>query len=91
MYAVIFTSRLSRDTAGYADATERMLELCAQQPGFISAESVRDPDGRGITVCTWDSLESIEAWGRHPEHNAAQQEGRARWYDEYDTTICKVL
>jgi heme-degrading monooxygenase HmoA len=91
VYAVIFTSQLSPDRSGYADATERMLELCGQQPGFISAESVRDTDGRGITVCTWDSLESIEAWSRDPEHNAAQEEGRSRWYEEYDTMICKVL
>ncbi len=91
MYAVIFTSRLSPDRSGYEEMTQRMLELCAQQPGFISAESVRDPDGRGITVCTWESLESIEAWGHEPEHVAAQEEGRTRWYDGYHIMVCKVL
>ena len=91
MYAVIFTSKLSADTDRYAETTERMLELCSEQPGFVSAESVRDPDGRGMTVCRWTSLEAIRAWAEHPEHLAAQQEGRTRFYEEFDTTICEIL
>ena len=91
MYAVIFTSKLSADTAGYEEASEHMLQLCAQQPGFISAESVRDSDGRGITVCMWESLEALEAWGRNAAHNDAQAEGRSRWYEDYQTTICEVV
>lgn len=91
MYAVIFTSTLSADSAGYEDTAQRMLELCAEQPGFISADSVRGEDGRGTTVCMWESTEAIEAWARHPEHRRAQREGAVRWYLDYEVTVCEVL
>lgn len=91
MYAVIFTSTLSADSYGYEDAAARMLDLSAEQPGFISANSVRGEDGRGVTVCMWESIQAIEAWGSHPEHQLAQREGAARWYVDYEVTVCKVL
>jgi heme-degrading monooxygenase HmoA len=91
MYAVVFTSRLSEDDEGYEEAARRMLELCGQQKGFVSAESARGPDGHGITVCLWESLEAIDAWREHPEHRATQREGEQRWYDRWDTMVCEVL
>ena len=36
-YAVIFISRLSRDTEGYAEMADEMVALVKQQPGFVRA------------------------------------------------------
>jgi heme-degrading monooxygenase HmoA len=41
---------------------ERMDALSREQPGFVSIESVRSADGRGITVCCWETLESLKEW-----------------------------
>ena len=91
MYAVVFTSVLSEDHDGYDVASERMVELCRDQPGFVSVDSVRGADGRGITVCRWESLEAIAAWRAHAEHAEAQRQGAERWYAQYDLMVCEVL
>src|SRR5262252_4757323 len=90
-YAVVFSSvRSGADAAGYAAMAERMVELAAAQPGFLGLESVRDADGRGITVSYWDSLQAIEAWGRHAEHRLAQAGGRAKWYEGFRLRVARV-
>jgi len=50
-FAVVFTSqRTADDPEGYELMAERMVELAAQQPGFLGIESARSDDGVGITV-----------------------------------------
>ena len=53
-YAVIFTSLRTDGDRGYGAMSERMLELAAQQEGFLGVESARDDIG--ITVSYWTSL-----------------------------------
>jgi heme-degrading monooxygenase HmoA len=60
-YAVIFTSERTHNDDGYEDTAKRMLELAAQQPGFLGVDSVRDSE-LGITVSYWRDIESIKAW-----------------------------
>ena len=87
-YAVIFTSLRTEGDDGYADTAQRMVELAADQPGYLGVESARD--GLGITVSYWDSLEAIKNWKAHAEHRLAQQMGREKWYSAYKTRVCKV-
>lgn len=87
-YAVIFTSLRTDGDKGYGDMADRMVDLAAQQPGFLGVESARE--GVGITVSYWQSLESIRAWKAHAEHLIAQQTGRSDWYSQYKTRIAKV-
>ena len=76
-YAVIFASlRTAADDAGYAHAAERMVELAAQQPGFLGVDSARGADQFGITVSYWSSLEAISAWRAHAEHTLAREARR---------------
>lgn len=90
-YAVIFANqRTDEDAGGYAKTAERMVELVTQQPGCLGFDSARDPQGFGITVSYWDSLESIQAWRNHAEHMAAQVGGREKWYQSYDLHISKI-
>ena len=59
-YAVIFSSlRNGEDDAGYIAASDRMVELAAQQPGYLGVETVRGADGFGITVSYWASEAAI--------------------------------
>jgi heme-degrading monooxygenase HmoA len=90
-YAVIFSNRRTAlDDAGYAAAAARMMELAAQQPGFLGVESVRDAGGCGITVSYWDSFDAIRRWRTHAEHQPVQAAGRERWYATYRLRVAKV-
>lgn len=87
-YAVIFTSVLSEDTAGYAEMSDRMIDLAGRQPGFLGVESA---DGDiGITVSYWRDLESIAAWRADAEHTAARRIGLERWYRGYRLRVARV-
>lgn len=63
-YTVIFASQRREGDDGYASTAERMVELAAQQPGFLGVESVRDADGFGITVSYWASAQSTRRGGQ---------------------------
>ena len=88
-FAVIFTSQLSDMTEGYAEMSEKMVELTKQQEGFLRIDSARSDIG--ITVSYWESLESIKNWKLNAEHTMARNLGREQWYKSYDLKICKVV
>jgi heme-degrading monooxygenase HmoA len=67
-----------------------MVELAAQQSGFLGVESVRNADGVGITVSYWESLDATRDWKRNEEHLVAQAKGKSEWYQQYRLRICKV-
>ncbi|MCX7172856.1 MAG: antibiotic biosynthesis monooxygenase [Proteobacteria bacterium] len=91
-YSVIFTSQRRADDslAGYDAMAERMVELAAQQPGFLGIESARNAEGFGITVSYWASLEAISAWKANTEHRVAQANGRRFWYQHFELRIARV-
>lgn len=87
-YAVIFTSLRTDVDEGYGETAVHMLELAAQQPGFLGVESAREDVG--ITVSYWSDLESIKQWKQQADHLIAQDKGRDIWYKAYKTRIVKV-
>ena len=87
-YAVIFCSHQTDDLEGYTETAERMVELAAEQPGFLGIESVRED--LGITVSYWSDLESIRQWKAQAEHRVAQEMGKNKWYSTYKTRIARV-
>jgi heme-degrading monooxygenase HmoA len=90
-YAVIFSSlRNDSDAAGYDEAAQRMVELAAQQPGFLGVESARGADGFGMTVSYWESEAAIAAWKHHAEHTAVRQRGRLEWYEHFELRVARV-
>lgn len=90
-YAVIFTSiRTEIEDEQYAAAADRMLELAAQQPGYLGVEHARTPGSTGITVSYWTDEASIRNWQQNAEHLAAQKAGRDKWYQSFTLRIAKV-
>lgn len=91
-YAVIFTSqrRAADSVGGYDAMAERMVELAAQQPGFLGIESSRNAEGFGITVSYWASPEAISAWKANAEHRVAQENGQRFWYRHYELRVARV-
>ncbi|ACZ29320.1 conserved hypothetical protein [Xylanimonas cellulosilytica DSM 15894] len=86
--AVIFTSLRTPGDQGYARMSERMVELAAQQPGFLGIESARE--GLGITVSYWSDDDAAAAWKQVHEHVVAQERGRSTWYEDYEVRIATV-
>lgn len=89
-YVVIFTSRKSADLQGYAEMAERMNTLCGAQPGFLKMVHSTSDEGESITSCYWQDLASISAWKGNAEHQAAQEQGITRWYDEFQIEIARI-
>lgn len=89
-YAVVFSSLRTSGDNGYGQMADRMVELASQQPGFLGVESVRGPDGFGITVSYWATAKSIKDWKANAEHIAAQELGMREWYEHYELRIAKV-
>ena len=87
-YAVIFSSHRNDDLEGYSETAARMVELAAEQPGFLGVESARED--LGITVSYWSDLASIKRWKAQAEHRVAQQMGMDKWYSSYKTRIALV-
>jgi heme-degrading monooxygenase HmoA len=88
-WAVIFSSRRNaRPGDQYDETAQRMLNLAAQQPGYLGVEEAAE--GIGITVSYWVDEESIAAWRRDADHAFAQYEGRTRWYDAYELRVARV-
>ena len=89
-YAVVFSSQRTPDDQGYGAMAERMVELAAQQPGYLGVESVRGADGFGITVSYWVSEEAIRNWKANAEHREAQAQGHRSWYQGFELRVAKV-
>lgn len=87
----VFRSRLNPgiDT-DYAHVAQRMNDLAIQMPGYVEHKSFRADDGERVTIVTFIDQASHNAWRNHPEHRAAQQAGRERFYSEYSLTVAEV-
>jgi heme-degrading monooxygenase HmoA len=59
-------------------------------PGYISHKGFFADDGERVTVVEFESEEAMRAWRMHPEHRAAQKQGRESYYAEYSVQICQV-
>lgn len=90
-YAVIFSAQHSGQArAAYERTAQRMIELAAEQPGFLGIETVHGEDGFGITVSYWTSEDAIAAWKANAEHQAAQDLGKSVWYSHFELRVAKV-
>ena len=92
MIVTVFRARLLpgvRDE--YVALVNRMSELAATMPGYISHKGFFADDGERVTVVEFESEEAMGAWRTHPEHVQAQRKGRQIYYSEYHIQVCEVL
>jgi heme-degrading monooxygenase HmoA len=90
MHLTVFRNRkrTDMDVAAYAAESERMVLLAGQQPGFVSYRRYVGEDGESLSLAEWETEEHARAWGRHPEHAAAQGRGREDFYESYTVYSC---
>lgn len=70
---------------------ERMYGLASAMPGFVSYREYAAEDGEAVAIVEFESLETLDAWRKHPEHVAAQKAGRDRFFSEYRVTVCEAV
>lgn len=86
--AVIFTSLRTEGDNGYGVMSKRMVDLAAQQPGYLGVEAAREE--LGITVSYWVDDAAAASWKQVAEHLIAQERGRAAWYVDYHVRVATV-
>jgi heme-degrading monooxygenase HmoA len=89
-YSVVFTTVRTPDQSGYRDTNARMEELVKDVPGYLGMDHAQNPGGLGITVAYFRDAEALTQWRTNAEHQAAQQRGRAHWYQSYTIHVAKV-
>jgi heme-degrading monooxygenase HmoA len=88
---IVFRNRLRPEHVDeYTETGARMDELARAMPGFVDAKTFTAADGERVTVVTFADADSERAWRDHPEHRAAQQAGRDRFYAEYAIQVADV-
>jgi heme-degrading monooxygenase HmoA len=91
MFITIFRSRLRiENQEEYHRVAERMQELAASMPGFISIKTFTATDGERVSIVEFASEETHQAWREHPAHRVAQRLGRERFYSEYRIQVGRV-
>jgi heme-degrading monooxygenase HmoA len=68
----------------------RMYELAASMPGFVAYKDFSAADGESVSIVEFTDAESLLAWREHPEHVAAQEQGRREFMAEYSIQVCTL-
>ncbi len=92
MVVTIFRSRLDEEyLEEYQSIAPDIFKLAQSMPGFISFKSFSSTDGERVSIIEFETLEYLQAWRDHPEHQKAQELGRERFYTEYKIQVCEPL
>ncbi|MEO8157514.1 MAG: antibiotic biosynthesis monooxygenase [Betaproteobacteria bacterium] len=91
MVVIVFRSRLKPESsAEYHQWAGRMSALARTMPGYVSHKGFVAEDGERVTIVEFESMETLQAWSRHPEHVAAKKKGRSDFYLDYRVQVCSV-
>lgn len=87
----VFRSRLRDDPEGYEETADEMEAAARAMPGFVDFKTFSADDGERVSLVTFDSIETHEAWRHDSRHRSAQQRGRKEWYAEYHIQVCSLV
>jgi heme-degrading monooxygenase HmoA len=92
MIVTVFRSRLMPGLREeYVALVDRMVEIAADMPGYISHKGFFAEDGERVTIVEFESEEAQRAWRMHPEHRDAQRKGREVYYQDFSVQVCQVI
>jgi heme-degrading monooxygenase HmoA len=91
MIVTVFRHRLNaRASDEYNALLTRIVELSKTIPGYVSQKRFTADDGERVTIVEFATEEGQQAWSTHPEHVAAMQLGRQKFYSEFKVQVCDV-
>jgi heme-degrading monooxygenase HmoA len=84
----IFRSRKRPEAeAAYVQTAEQMEAAARAMPGFVDFKVFVAEDGERVSLITFESPATQQAWRDHPRHRLAQQQGRDDFYLEYSIQV----
>ncbi|MCD7438176.1 antibiotic biosynthesis monooxygenase [Streptomyces lincolnensis] len=89
-YVAVFTTVRTQDQDAYSETNARLEDLVRELPGYLGMDHAQTPGGLGITVSYFRDADALTRWRTDAEHRAAQQRGRAEWYESYTLHVAKV-
>ena len=88
----VFRSRLRDEVPeDFAPLAQELEERARSYPGFVDFKEFTAADGERLAVVTFASAAAEAAWRDDPQHRDAQQQGRDRFYSEYDIAVCSLV
>lgn len=92
MILTVFRSRLNPEAEeDYFKQAASISALAKTQPGYRSHKVFVAEDGERLTLVEFEDKAAQQNWAQHTEHRAAQEQGRASYYQEYSLQICEVV
>lgn len=89
-YVAVFTTVRTEDQSDFSETNARLEDLVKNLPGYLGMDHAQTPGGLGITVSYFRDADALTQWRTNAEHRAAQQRGRADWYQSYTLHVAKV-
>jgi heme-degrading monooxygenase HmoA len=83
-------SRKTKKLDGYQELDAQLMKLAKNQKGFLGIESFTNQDGKDVSIVSFETEKDMLDWKMQPEHQKAQSQGRAAWYEHYHVRVCKV-
>ena len=92
MVVVVFKITLRPDlpVEEYEETGARMVELVSAMPGFVDMDYA-EIEGGELLIARFESHEALAGWRNLPEHKAAQQRGRERFFSAYRIEVCETV
>lgn len=87
-YAVIFTSKRTKDKLGFNTMSDCIESLVKSQPEFSGVESARN--GLEIIGCCRKDMTLVKNWLENIEHQEAKKQRQEKWNASYQVRISKV-
>jgi heme-degrading monooxygenase HmoA len=84
------THRPDMPMSDYEATGNRMVEIVSSMRGFLGMDYAAT-DGGELLVARFESHEALAEWRNHPEHQAAQQLGRERFFATYRIDVCEPV
>ncbi|NGP90270.1 DUF4188 domain-containing protein [Aliifodinibius halophilus] len=91
MYSATFIFRIKNYDSEFERLNNIIDKVANTNLGFLGKESwSNEEENKRSVVYYWDSLESLQKFSNHPDHQKAKQ-NYEKWYSGYEVIISKVL
>ncbi|MFQ5773479.1 MAG: antibiotic biosynthesis monooxygenase family protein [Kiloniellaceae bacterium] len=77
----------------YFDLAAALRPELERADGFISVERFQSltTENKYVSLSFWRDRAAVEAWYRHPDHGAAQRQGRQGIFRDYRIRVAEVF
>lgn len=84
---VFRSRRCPENEYAYRQVADEMEAAARAMPGFIDFKTFAAEDGEQVSLVTFASSRTHQAWRDDPRHRRAQQQGRDAFYLEYTVQV----